>query len=82
MSKRFVLAKDANPNYLATICRIGEIFPIEGADKLVKTVVNIGCFFSVLCLGQPVAYFIITVFGYEFVLFRGITALFDYVLYI
>lgn len=40
MSKRFVLTKDANPNYLATICRIGEIFPIEGADKLVKTVVN------------------------------------------
>jgi hypothetical protein len=40
MSKRFVLTKDANPNYLATICKIGEIFPIEGADKLVKTVVN------------------------------------------
>lgn len=40
MAKRFVLDKDANPNYLATICRIGEIFPIEGADKLVKTVVN------------------------------------------
>lgn len=40
MSKRFVLTKDANPNYLATICKIGEMFPIEGADKLVKTVVN------------------------------------------
>lgn len=40
MSKRFVLTKDANPNYLATICKIGETFPIEGADKLVKTVVN------------------------------------------
>lgn len=40
MNKRFVLTKDANPNYLATICRIGEISPIEGADKLVKTVVN------------------------------------------
>lgn len=40
MNKRFILSKEANPNYLATICRIGEIFPIEGADKLVKTVVN------------------------------------------
>ena len=40
MDKRFVLTKDANPNYLASICRIGETFPIEGADKLVKTVVN------------------------------------------
>lgn len=40
MNKRFVLTKDANPNYLATICKIGETFPIEGADKLVKTVVN------------------------------------------
>ncbi len=40
MAKRFVLTKDANPNYLATICKIGETFPIEGADKLVKTVVN------------------------------------------
>lgn len=40
MNKRFILSKEHNPNYLATICRIGEIFPIEGADKLVKTVVN------------------------------------------
>ena len=29
-----------SPNYLATICKIGEIQPIEGADRLVKTVVN------------------------------------------
>lgn len=29
-----------NPNYLCTFCKIGEVFPIEGADKLVKTVVN------------------------------------------
>lgn len=37
---RFILSENANPNYLATICRIGETFPIEGADRLVKTVVN------------------------------------------
>ena len=40
MDKRFILKKDANPNYLATICKIGEVFPIEGADRLVKTVIN------------------------------------------
>lgn len=33
-------SKDANPNYLATICKIGETSPIENADRLVKTVVN------------------------------------------
>lgn len=40
MDKRFILKDDANPNYLATICKIGEVTPIEGADKIVKTVVN------------------------------------------
>lgn len=40
MDKRFVLTEGANPNYLATICKIGEMFPIEGADRLVKTVIN------------------------------------------
>ena len=40
MDKRFVLTEGANPNYLCTICRIGEMFPIEGADRLVKTVIN------------------------------------------
>ena len=40
MNNRLRLTSDANPNYLATICRIGEVFPIEGADRLVKTVVN------------------------------------------
>lgn len=40
MNKRFILKEGANPNYLATICKIGETFPIEGADRLVKTVVN------------------------------------------
>jgi hypothetical protein len=29
-----------SPNYLATICKVGEVFPIDGADKLVKTVIN------------------------------------------
>ena len=37
---KFILEKDANPNYLATICKIGELTPIEGSDFLVKTVVN------------------------------------------
>lgn len=40
MDKRFKLTKDANPNYLATICRVGETSPIEGADRLIKTVIN------------------------------------------
>lgn len=40
MDSRFKLTKDANPNYLATICRVGQITPIEGADRLVKTVIN------------------------------------------
>lgn len=40
MDKRFVLTENCNPNYLATICRVGEMFPIEGADRLVKTVIN------------------------------------------
>lgn len=33
-------SKDHNPNYLATICKIGEVHPIEGADRLVRTVIN------------------------------------------
>lgn len=40
MNKKFILNESANPNYLATICKIDEVFPIEGADKLVKTVIN------------------------------------------
>ena len=40
MDKRFVLTDCANPNYLCTVCKIGEMFPIEGADRLVKTVIN------------------------------------------
>ena len=40
MKNIFVLNENSNPNYLATICKIDEVFPIEGADKLVKTVIN------------------------------------------
>lgn len=32
--------EDANPNYLATICRIENLYPIEGADRLMRTVIN------------------------------------------
>ena len=38
--KRFKINEDNGVNYLATICKIGEVFPIEGADRLVKTVIN------------------------------------------
>ena len=43
MDKRFKINENVanySPNYLATICKIGEVFPIEGADRLVKTVIN------------------------------------------
>ena len=40
MNKKFILNESANPNYLATICKIEDVYPIEGADKLVKTVIN------------------------------------------
>ena len=33
-------SKDHNPNYLATICKIGPLSPIEGADRLKTAVVN------------------------------------------
>ena len=32
--------ENANPNYLATICKIESTSPIVGADRLVKTVIN------------------------------------------
>ena len=38
--KRFQINNNNGVNYLATICRVGEMFPIEGADRLVKTVIN------------------------------------------
>ena len=43
MDKRFKINENVanySPNYLATICKIGEVFPIEGADRLVKIVIN------------------------------------------
>ena len=40
MNKYFILKDGANPNYLCTICKVGELHPIEGADKLAKTVIN------------------------------------------
>ena len=43
MDKRFKINEkidNYSPNYLATVCKIGEVFPIEGADRLVKTVIN------------------------------------------
>lgn len=33
-------SEDANPNYLATICQIENLYPIEGADKLMRTTIN------------------------------------------
>ena len=33
-------SENCNPNYLAKICKIEELYPIEGADNLLRT--NIG----------------------------------------
>lgn len=38
--KKFYIKENSNPNYVATICRVGEIHPIEGADKICRTIVN------------------------------------------
>lgn len=38
--KKFYVKENSNPNYLATICKVGEIHPIEGADKICRTIVN------------------------------------------
>ena len=38
--KKFYVKEDTNPNYVATICKVGEVHPIEGADKICRTVVN------------------------------------------
>lgn len=37
---KLILKKDSNPNYLASIQKIEEVFPIEGADRLVRTVIG------------------------------------------
>lgn len=34
------IREGSNPNYLATVARVGKLSPITGADKLVKTVIN------------------------------------------
>jgi hypothetical protein len=36
----FKLSENANLNYVATICKITDVFPIENSDNLVRTVVN------------------------------------------
>lgn len=40
MKTKFIFKDGSNPNYLCTITKVGEMFPIEGADKLAKTVIN------------------------------------------
>lgn len=40
MKKIFTLSENANLNYVATICKITELFPIEKSDHLMRTVVN------------------------------------------
>lgn len=40
MEQIFKISEGANPNYLASICIVGEIYPIEGADKICRTTVN------------------------------------------
>lgn len=40
MKKIFTLSETPNMNYVATICRIEELFPIENSDFLLRTVVN------------------------------------------
>lgn len=38
--KIFTLSEDHNPNYVATIQRVGELHPIENSDRLSRAVVN------------------------------------------
>lgn len=40
MKTKFRLSEGANSNHLATIARVGDVFPIEGADKIQRTVIN------------------------------------------
>lgn len=40
MNKIFALSENAKLEYSATICRVGEVKPIEGSDFLGKTVIN------------------------------------------
>lgn len=34
------ISENANPNYLAKICKIEELYPIEGADNLLRTTIG------------------------------------------
>ena len=36
----FSLSEEHNSNYVATICKIDSLEPIEGADNLLKTIIN------------------------------------------
>lgn len=38
--KIFTLSSDHNPNYVTTIQRVGELYPIENSDRLSRAVVN------------------------------------------
>lgn len=40
MKNLFQISESANPNYLATICKIEQVSPIANANNLVKTVIN------------------------------------------
>ena len=52
-------SENCNPNYLAKICKIEELYPIEGADNLLRT--NIGGYDMVVSkdmqIGDIVVYF-------------------------
>ena len=52
-------SENCNPNYLAKICKIEELYPIEGADNLLRT--NIGGYDMVVSkdmqIGDVVVYF-------------------------
>lgn len=40
MANIIKISEGANPNYLATVCKIESVFPIEGKDRIVRTVLN------------------------------------------
>lgn len=40
MKETFGVSENTNVNYQASICKVGEIIPIEGSDHLCKTIVN------------------------------------------
>lgn len=52
-------SENCNPNYLAKICKIEELLPIEGADNLLKT--NIGGYDMIVSkdmqVGDIIVYF-------------------------